>query len=72
MHTTDTFFFNIHRLIKVKTHLHHSHVTGEILCYTHDFCNLRVKENNIEILAIAHNLFGFDLYYFIKGYVALA
>ena len=67
MHTTDTFFFNIHRLIKVKTHLHHSHVTGEILCYTHGFCNLRVKENNIEILAIAHNLFGFDLYYFIKG-----
>ena len=50
--------------------MHHSHVTGEQLGYTHDFCNLRVKENNIEIPANAHNLFGFDLHYFIKGYVA--
>ena len=59
-------------MIKRKVHLHHSHVTGEILGYTHDFCNLSVRKNNIEIPMIAHNLFGFDLYYFIKGYVASA
>ena len=26
----------------------------------------------MEIPVIAHNLFGFDLYYFIKGYIASA
>lgn len=29
-----------------------------------------MKENKNEIPIIAHNLFGFDMYYFIKGYVA--
>ena len=56
----------------MKVHLHHSHITGKILGYTHDFCNLRVKENIFQIPVIAHNLFGFDLYYFIKGYVTSA
>ena len=39
------FLSNVNRLMKVKIHLHHSHVTGEILGYTHDFCNWRLKEN---------------------------
>ena len=64
--TTDSFFINVHRLIKMKVHLHHSHIAGKTLRYTHDFCNLRVKENIFQIPVIAHNLFGFDLYYFIK------
>ena len=63
------FFVNAHHLIKMKVHLHHSHITGKIISYTHDFCNARVKENNIEIPIIVHNLFSFDLYYFIKGYI---
>ena len=70
--TTDSFFINVHRLIKMKVHLHRSHITGKILGYTHGFCNLRVKENIFQISVIAHNLFGFDLYYFIKGYVTSA
>ena len=28
--TTANFFRNVHHLIKVKIHLHHSHITGEI------------------------------------------
>ena len=64
--TTDSFLIHVHRLIKIKVHLHHSHITSKILRYTHDFCNLRVKENIFQIPVIAHNLFGFDLYYFIK------
>ena len=56
----------------MKVHLHHSHITGKILGYTHDLCSLRVKENIFKIPVIAHNLFGFDLFYFIKGYVASA
>ena len=63
--TTNSFFVNAHHLIKLKVHLHHSHITGKIIGY--DFCNARVKENNIEMLIIAHNQFSFDLNYFIKG-----
>ena len=37
--TTNNFFRNVHRLLKAKVHLHHSHVTGEIYGYVHDFCN---------------------------------
>ena len=70
--TTNSFFIHAHHLIKMKVHLHHSQITGEIIGYTHNFCNAKIKENNIEIPLIAHNLFGFDLYYFIKGYIASA
>ena len=38
----------------------------------HDFCNWKVKESKNEILLIAHNLFGFDMFYFVKGYRASA
>ena len=37
--TTANFSRNVHCLIKVKIYLYHSHITGEILGYTHDFCN---------------------------------
>ena len=33
---------------------------------------MQERENNMKIPVIAHNLFGFDLYYFIKGYIASA
>ena len=56
----------------MKVHLHHSHIASKTLGYTHGFCNLRVKENIFQIPVIAHNLFGFDLYYFIKEYVTSA
>ena len=59
--TTDSFVINAHRLIKMNVHLNHSHITGKRLGYTHDFCNLRVKENIFQIPVIAHNLFGFNL-----------
>ena len=59
--TADSFFINVHRLIKMKVHLHHSHITSKTLRYTHDFCNLRVKENIFQIPVIAHNLSGFNL-----------
>ena len=65
--TTNKFFGKVHRCIKVKIHLHHSHITGEIFGYSHDFCNWKVKETKSEIPLIAHNLFGFDMFYFIKG-----
>ena len=69
--TTSAFFINVHRLIKMKIYLHHSHITGKTIGYGHDFCNTKVTEKSSpDIPVIAHNLFGFDLYYFIKGYIA--
>ena len=71
--TRNKFFINVHRLIKVKFHLHHSHITGKIQGYAHDFCNTAVIEKTTpDIPFIAHNLFGFDLHYFIKAYIASA
>ena len=71
--TSDQFFRHVHRLIKGKNHLHHSHVTGQILGYAHDFCNTTVIEKTkAEIPVIAHNIFGFDVFYFVKTFVATA
>ena len=59
--TSNKFFTHVHNQIKQKLHIHHSHITGQIFGYTHDFCNKRVVElQNPEIPCIAHNLFGFD------------
>ena len=58
-------------MIKVKFHLHHSHITGKIQGYEHDFCNTTIIEKTTpDIPFIAHNFFGFDLYYFLKAYIA--
>ena len=67
--TTKKFFNHVHNQITQKIHLHHSHITGEIKGYAHDFCNRNVVElEKTEILCIAHNLFGFDFWYFMKGF----
>ena len=48
-------------------HLHHSHVTGKIIGYAHNFCNMKVSENQNQFSCIAHNFFGFDMFFLIKG-----
>ena len=40
-----TINFFVYRLVNVKIHLHHSHVTGRIYGYAHEFCNMKVREN---------------------------
>ena len=71
--TSSKFFIHVHELIKRKVHLHHSHITGQIVGYLHDFCNTKVIEkSNSEIPLVAYNLFGFDLFFFMKTYVASA
>ena len=64
--TTKDLFESVHKIVNVKIHLHHSHVTGEIIGYVHDFCNWQVRENNEVVSCIAHNFFKFDLFFFIK------
>ena len=68
--TTNNFFRNLHCLIKVKVHLHHSHITGKNLGCAHDFCNWNVRKNKSQIPMVAHYLFGFHMFCFIKGYRA--
>ena len=36
---------NVKGILYNKTHFHHSHITGEIIGYSHNFCNFRVREN---------------------------
>ena len=62
--TTKNVFKNVHKMTKVKVHLYHSHVTEKILGYVINFHNLRIRENKSEIRIIAHNLFGFDMFFF--------
>ena len=67
------FFLHVHRLVREKAHLHHSHITGKILDYAHDFCNLAyVEKCTPEIPFVVHNYFGFDLFYYMKAYIASA
>ena len=43
--TTQNLFQSVHRVVNGKIHLHHFHVTGNILGYAYDFCNMKVREN---------------------------
>ena len=64
-------FENVDKIINGKVHLHHSYVTGEVIGYVHDFCNLKVRESKGVVSCIAHNIahnfFGFDVYFFLKA-----
>ena len=53
--------------INNKIVVHHSHVSGEIIGYAHDFCSQKVKENYYTIPLFAHNLFRFDFLLLLKG-----
>ena len=57
------FIKNLKGIMNNKIHLHHSHITGEIIGYAHNFCNGKVKENKYKVTIIAHNLFRFDFFF---------
>ena len=61
------FLDNVNCLIYSKNVIHHSHITGDIIGYAHSFCNLNIRENKNQISVIAHKLFGFDFFFFLKG-----
>ena len=65
--TTGNLFEFVHKIINVKINLHHSHITGKIIGYVHDFCNQQVRENNDVIPCIAHNFFKFDMIFLLKS-----
>ena len=65
--TTKNLFEYVHKIINVKINLHHSHITGKIIGYVHDFCNLQVRENKDIVPCIAHNFLKFDMIFLLKA-----
>ena len=61
------FLENLKGIMTSKNHVHHSHISGEIIGYTHSFCNARIRENKYKITVIAYNLFRFDFFFLLKG-----
>ena len=60
------FIENLEGIMKNKTHIHHSHITGEVIGYAHSCCNLKVRENKPKITVVSHNLFRLD-FFLLKG-----
>ena len=58
----------LYRVVNYKVHIPHAHVTGDIHGYAHDFCNWKIRENQLFVPLIGHNFLGFDIYYMVKGY----
>ena len=56
--TTNGFMKELHRVFNYKVHIHDSH----------DFCNWKIRENQLFVPLIGHNFLGFDIYYMVKGY----
>lgn len=61
------FVDNSKGIMRDKTHIHHSLVSGKIIGYAHSYCNYRVRENKPKLSIIAHNLFRFDFFFLLKG-----
>ena len=64
---TKDFFSNVRDLIYADYVIHHSHVTGEVIGYAHDFCNKKIRENYNLIPVFSHNLFSLDFFFVLKG-----
>ena len=63
---TKKIFKSVRNLLYGSYVIHHSHVTGEIIGYAHDFCNKKLRKNQNLITVFAHNLFSFDLFFVVK------
>ena len=65
--TTNDLFDSVHKIINVKTHMHHSHVTGNIIGYAQEFCSAKVRENKDMLTCIVHNFFHFNIFFLLQG-----
>ena len=64
---SEKFIENIKCILNNQIHIHDSHISGEILAYSHSYWNFKVREQKKTISVIAHNLFRFDFFFFLKG-----
>ena len=42
---SEKFVQNFKSILNNEIHIHHSHISGDIVGYSHSYCNLRVREN---------------------------
>ena len=61
------FIENLKGIMKNTTHIHHSHITDEIIGYAHSYYNQRVRENYPKITVVAHGLLRFDFFFLLNG-----
>ena len=61
---SDKFIQNLYHIHTSKSIIHHSHVTGDIIGFAHEYCNSQVRENYYNIPVIVHNQFRFDFFNF--------
>ena len=61
------FIDNLKVIIKNRTHVYHSHISGEIIGYAYSYCNYEVRENQTKISVVGYNLFRFDFFFLLKG-----
>ena len=66
--TTNGFFENLYRILNFKVDVQHSPISGKIFGYVHDFCNWKVRENQMGFSLIGHNFLNFEFFYMLKGY----
>ena len=64
---SEKFLSNMIAIVRNQRFIHHSHVTGKILGYAHNFCNQKCKENYYTIPIMAHNQLRFDFSFFKKA-----
>ena len=64
---TKNFFKCVRNLLYGSHVIHHSHVTGEIKGYEHNFCNKMLRNSQNLIPVFVHNLFSFDFFFVLKG-----
>ena len=64
---SEKFLSNMIAIVRNQRVIHHSHVTGKILGYAHDFCNQKCKENYYTIPVMAHNQLRINFVLFLKG-----
>ena len=64
---SETFVENVEGILYTKAHIHQSNIIGDIIGYSHSFCNFRVRENKKKISVVTHNFFHFDFFFFLTG-----
>ena len=57
------FIDNLKGIIANKTHIHHCHISGEIIRYAHSSCNMKVRENKSKIRVVAHSFFDLTSFF---------
>ena len=55
---TKNHFSNVINLMYGKIHIHHAHVTDEIIRFAHNFCNLKIRENKEFFFLSLHAIFS--------------